>query len=612
MYYKSEHFLVCGLGNLGQHCVKILHKFGVSIIVIAHNEELNIPEINDIIHIIDNLIIGDCRNPDILKQAKIKQCRAALLVTSDEQVNIETAFVINDIDSEIRLVINSSQTNINQNIKKKLNNCVAYNPNELPVEAIATRALGDENRGFIQLRKERLVVLKDKIDVEHKWCGSYLRNINTKNRIVLSHIQDKKAIPTAFYEWKDNARIGAGDEVAYIQIKTGLTDLLTKEVHPPKKQRRRSQKFLFKMKLSWNWKQLVEEVYVFLEWIKESIPEQLSKRMIWVLFLSWFILFIIGVAYLAFREQKPLWNSMYSTFVMLLGAYDGVFVDHDAKKIWIRLMNAFYMLAGLSFIGVMNAWLTQWWLNEKFDLLAANPIPKKDHIVIVGLGYQIGRPVAMFLHNKLHQSVVAVSRPVQESSVATQVQIVVGDSINTHKVLGDLPKALAIANINTAKGIVIITDDEKLNLEIGLMAIHEKNPNSTLIIRTLDTSFSNKIKTLFSTDKVKFLCVNDIAAKVFVATAFEKNVLNLLWLNDQMVLVTEYKVKPNDTFNARFLYEIINEYKIVPISYKKDQGNTKLMPLDNIKLKVGDCLVFLTTIESLIKIDQVQKNLEWD
>jgi len=30
----NDHFLVCGLGSMGQHCVKLLKEFGVTVVAI--------------------------------------------------------------------------------------------------------------------------------------------------------------------------------------------------------------------------------------------------------------------------------------------------------------------------------------------------------------------------------------------------------------------------------------------------------------------------------------------------------------------------------------------------------------------------------------------------
>ena len=63
-----DQFLVCGLGSLGQHCVVALKEFGIKVTAIA----LTAPttwEISQIPDLLDQLIIGDCREQKILEQA---------------------------------------------------------------------------------------------------------------------------------------------------------------------------------------------------------------------------------------------------------------------------------------------------------------------------------------------------------------------------------------------------------------------------------------------------------------------------------------------------------------------------------------------------------------
>lgn len=89
---SSEFILVCGLGGLGQQCVRYLKEFGVKVIAIeeAPGTTWDMPELPTLL---DELVIGDCRQLEVLQRAKITQCRAILLVTSSETVNVQAAFV---------------------------------------------------------------------------------------------------------------------------------------------------------------------------------------------------------------------------------------------------------------------------------------------------------------------------------------------------------------------------------------------------------------------------------------------------------------------------------------------------------------------------------------
>ena len=55
-------------------------------------------EIPNLADLLSDLIVGDCRQNSVLEQAKIEQCRAALLVTSSERVNAETALAVRQLN----------------------------------------------------------------------------------------------------------------------------------------------------------------------------------------------------------------------------------------------------------------------------------------------------------------------------------------------------------------------------------------------------------------------------------------------------------------------------------------------------------------------------------
>lgn len=102
----TDHFLVCGLGSLGQHCVYALKQFAVSVTAIEQIEprQWEIPHLPSCL---TDLILGDCRDAETLQAAKIDQCRAILIVTSNERINAETAVAARSLFPHVRLVIRS-------------------------------------------------------------------------------------------------------------------------------------------------------------------------------------------------------------------------------------------------------------------------------------------------------------------------------------------------------------------------------------------------------------------------------------------------------------------------------------------------------------------------
>jgi len=67
---QRDQILVCGLGSLGQHCVANLKTFGVQVnaIELQPSDRWEMASLPDLI---DHLVIGDCRQSDVLAQAGV-------------------------------------------------------------------------------------------------------------------------------------------------------------------------------------------------------------------------------------------------------------------------------------------------------------------------------------------------------------------------------------------------------------------------------------------------------------------------------------------------------------------------------------------------------------
>lgn len=583
---QGSLFLVCGLGSLGQYCVAVLKEFGVPVGAI-NKAQLSSWEVTDLPGLLEYLVIGDCRQPHILQQAKIEQCQAVLLVTSDERVNIEAAFAVRLLNPQVRLIVRSAKQNLSELLAQGLGNFIAFEATQLPAPAFAIAALGSEIRGFINLDNHLVRVVKCPIPLNHPWCDRRLiHELNSPTRRVLTHIPHSTPLPTEFYQWEPDARIRAGDIVAYIEVTEGLADLSQKPVANPKP---KFGQFRQRIRKSLAWSNLQRKLIQL--WQSTAQPQRVA-----IICGTTVLAFWIGSTLLIKlnHPEASMLGAFYATAVMLLGAYNDVFASlnpKDTTPMWLRLLNVALILAGTAFVGVLYALLTENLLAAKFQLpIRRPPIPQKDHVVLIGLG-RVGRRVAAFLQ-QLKQPLVGVSTMVLEPGILPQMPLVVGD----------LTHVLAKVNLSTAKSVVVATDDEMANLEIGLMA-HAVNPNSALVIRTFDPLFSENLARLLPYAKV--LCAYSIAAEAFAAAAFGENILNLLRLNEQTILVTEYKIQAGDTLNGLLLAEIAYGYGVVPILYQKHtQEPAKLMPSDDIRLELSDRLVVLATIDTLQQVER--------
>lgn len=573
-------FLVCGLGNLGQHCVSILKEFGVKVnaIEISQTQRCEIPDIPDLI---DKLVIGDCRQTKILEQAQINQCRAILIVSSDERINIAAAFAARSLNRDIRLVVRSSQDNLNELLRESLGNFVAFEATQLSANSFAIAALGCETKGFFTLENNMLRIMGISINSGHRWHNcKHLHEINSNHRRILSHNRAGEPLPQTFYQWESDAPILSGDTITYIEATENIVSVPERS---PKNHQKSWQLITTIKKI--NLRQILTQL-----WAKSSQTQRVVLASCFVMVS----LFLLGTTLYKLQYPQISWQEALNvSLVLSLGGYDELFGGLELPfpvSWWLQLFSISLTVAGTVFVGILYAVMTERVLAARFQFSRRRPtLPKADHVVLIGLG-RVGKLVAQLLQ-ELKQPVVGVHTHDLEFGILPQMPLVISNSKD----------ALNRVNINTAKSVVVVTDDEVTNLEIALRA-RVTNPQANLVIRTFDPRFSENVGQMLPYARV--LGVYALAAEAFVAAAFGENIINLFRLNDQTTLVTEYQIEANDTLNGLLLAEIAYGYEVVPILHAKArQRKHSFMPSDDIRLTVGDRLIVLATIEGLQRVE---------
>jgi Trk K+ transport system NAD-binding subunit len=602
-----DQILVCGLGSLGQHCVANLKTFGVQVNAI----DLRMPDRWEIEHLrerITSLVIGDCRQSDILVQAGVQQCRAALLVTTDERVNLEAALSARVLNPDIRLVVRSEKQNLNNLLEQQLTNFIAFEPTQLAAPAFALEALGDEMIGFFKVDNHPFRVVKRTITPKHDWCDRRkVYELINRDRRVLRHIRAADVSTVAamqerpadglysasaqFYTWRPNDIIRAGDILVTVEADSvGATLSGLKARYSRRAPKPGAVQHLWQRLTAWPGWHPQQAIARF--W-QASYHHQI-RRVALICGITVVILCLVGSGLMVFTGTAPsLADAFYATVVLLLGGYGDVFGGvslPDPIPWWLRLFSLSLTLAGTAFIGVLYALLTEKLLSLRFEFLAKRPpIPDKGHVVVIWLG-RVGRQVVEMLQD-LQQPVLGITSQTLESDTLPQMPLI----------SGPIRDGLDKANLATAKSVVAVSDDEIQNLEMGLMA-YRSNPQSRLIIRTYDQLFTDKVAQLFPYAQV--LCASALSAEAFAGAAFGENVMGLFRLYHQTVLVTQYRVEAEDTLQGRLLGEIAYGYGVVPLWHQPSGQPPRPMPSDDIQLQTGDRLVVLSTIRGLRRVEQ--------
>ncbi len=604
-HVKLERFLVCGLGSLGQHCVAILKEYGAIVFAIDEVQPRHW-EIPNVLSLLEALVIGDCCMSEILEQAQIRQCRSVLFVTSSERVNTEAALAARLLNPQIRLVVRSDKERLNHLLSQNLGNFAAFEPNQLSASAFALAALGADTLGYFNLEGKFFRVVKHEIQPDDRWCDRrQVQSLNSSHRRVLSHTSASLHLPKEFYQWKPEAVVEAGDTLVYVEMTDTLISYpqqpvtaVLRALKPTKAVLRAPRWFWYglirgriRRKLKQQWHKFWHSIYR-----SQNRIQQIAT----IYGITVFILWLLGVVLFSlYYPEIGIQEALYAPAVLLLGGYGDLFGSikftsqpEPALNMpwWLRLFSFGLTLSGSAFVGVLYALITDTLLGARFQFFTKRPpIPKQDHVVLIGLS-AVGQRVATLLQ-ELKQPLVGINRIAIEPGTLPQVPLIIGRIVN----------ALTKANLARAKTIIVTMDDDMENLEIGLVA-HAANPTTSLVIQTYDRHFSDNVARLFPYAPV--LCGVALSAEVFAAAAYGENVLSLFRFLNQTVLVAEYKIEAGDTLNGLILAEIAYGYGVVPILYQKNaRESPTFMPSDNIRLIVGDRLIVLATSHSHRRIE---------
>ncbi|MGG6297563.1 NAD-binding protein [Leptolyngbya sp. AN02str] len=587
-----SHFLVCGLGRLGYYCVTSLKEFSVLVSAIDIRAP-NPVDAEALLRQLESFWEGDCRQAVYLEQTQIQRYRAVMLVTSDERVNIEAAFAVRSLNPHVRLVVRSAKESLNELLSKQLGNFVAFEATQLPTHAFAIAALGNENQGFIDLDGHLLRVVQQTVTPQHRWCDRrFLHELNTTMTRMLSHRAGGTTTAMEVFNWDPNARVRMGDTLTYVELSDRLNQPMVRtEAAAPGSEPSPYSKSM--------WQRVQSAVtplrmHRWLQHLWHATEQQQTKRVALVVGVLIVLLLLVGTVVLHFAIPNTTFaDSLYMSAMLLLDSYDALLSltgDRDTIPGWLQVLHVCFALAGTASIGVLYALLTESLLAAKFQLpQKRQPLPKADHIVVVGLG-RVGKRVASFLES-LQEEVVGVHSDMLEAGVLPQLPIVIGNPT----------VAIAKVNLSTARGIVLCTEDEIDNLELAMMA-NSINPNLRVVIRTYDPRFSQNMDRVMPFANV--LCAYELAAEAFVAAAFGENVLSLFRLNEQTIIVTEYFIEQGDTLNGLLLSEVAYGYRVVPLLHSRKDDNVRLMPSDDVRLHQGDRMVVLASSEGLQRIER--------
>ncbi len=576
----ARAILVCGLGRLGQHVVASLKEFGLPL----YGLDLRTPDDSDVPELramLDSFAIGDCRLASHLQKAGVETCRAIVIATGDERVNVTAALAARSVSANVRIVLRSDKRNLNELLQRHLGNFVAFDPTLLSAPAFALGALGGETLGIVRLDREIARVHRVTVTGDHPWLGRRPHQLNTSYRRVLT-THPAGCMPWAgFHAFPSDEPLGVDDVVTCVELGAHSPHSAPRSAevgsalptHSFGTGERRNGRSLGRL---WRQAPQIARVAMFCSAVLCALG--------------------LGViaSYKMIYPDVGFHDAANVAVVLLLGGYDNLFGQLKLPfpiPVWLHAFSVLVSVSGTVGIGVVYAFLTERVLSVRFPFfLHRARLPRNDHVVLVGLS-ALGIEIAKILSGLKH-SVVAIGEQTPDPSVTASIPCILGGAVDS----------LSRARIASARSALLLTDDDVTNLEAAL-SVRAANPACALVIRTDDARLRESVAHMVP--GARPLGVLALAAQAFAAAALGENVHELLQVDGRTLLVTEYRVQAGDTLNAKLVSDVAYGFGVLPLLLRRHEtAAVEWLAPDDTRLRVHDTLVVLAAVEGLRNIEQ--------
>jgi Trk K+ transport system NAD-binding subunit len=225
----ADHIVLVGLGNVGTRVLRYLTDLGIDVVAIDRAPDARGAQVAEQLGV--PLIIGDASREETLRAASIDKCKALLVVSTDDAVNLQAALHARAVRPDIRVVLRLFDDDFAHRVQDAFNINISRSVSRLCAPAFAAAMLEREVLATIPVDRHALLVAAVKVLPGSELDGAPLGDADRPGsaRVI--------AMSEAGSEWvdwtADHRRVlSAGDEVVVVARRAGLRQLVEQATPP--------------------------------------------------------------------------------------------------------------------------------------------------------------------------------------------------------------------------------------------------------------------------------------------------------------------------------------------------------------------------------------------
>ncbi len=268
---------------------------------------------------------------------------------------------------------------------------------------------------------------------------------------------------------------------------------------------------------------------------------------------------------------------------------------------WLRLWGVAMMFAGVATTAIVVAFVADVLLSRRMSHSASRQKIRHlhRHVVVVGLG-SFGIRVASVLKAAGHDvAVIERNEDNRYLSAAAELEVPV--------IFGDatLRQTLQAARIDDARAIAVLTQDDMVNIETGIVLremlgpralpdIHR--PDLPIVLRIYDRRLGAAVGHRFGFEYVRSTV--DLATPWFIGAAMGLDVLGTFSVGQRSFMVGGVRVRAGSELDGLRMFELSTQTRVIAIT--RDGSPVRLHPRRETQLAAGDTAYLVGPYRELI------------
>jgi Trk K+ transport system NAD-binding subunit len=566
----AGHIVVFGIHGVARRIVKQLSTTGRQIVVVdpdAAQEERDELERWDA-----EYLAGSGQSIDILRAARVSEALAVVCATDEDVVNIEIALLVREMSSTVRVVVQMGNASVARALEPLAKPGGVFDVAELATTSFVEAVLGRTTHVLTLAGQEFLVSSFSSTQ------GGTFRSIwGDMTPVALTPADGS---PTISCPSRD-ARVSVGDLVTLLGTKQefaaiGLTPTQSEATASDRHWRRRAREVL------------------------AAVNDGLD-RPFRIAFAVLVVLSVVSVLVLANHYRGPngetmsVLDAVYFTSETIATVGFGDFYFRDQLP-WLRIWGIIITLMGATLIAVATALLTNTLVTRSLaqSLGRQRLTGMSGHIVIVGLG-EVGSRVALRLHESGYEVAIVDSGQGQRfmpQMEAAGMPVLIGDPT--------MRETQMAAGVHRASGVATLTNDDLVNIEIGLavrgLIGHRSIP---IALRIFGRNLARVLGTVSDTWKPRSIA--ELAAPWFIGAALGMEVVGTFYVGASPYMAARLRIRQGSGFDGIRVDDFRVHTRVAAIQ-RASTGTLEFPPGRDTHLKAGDVAYVVGHYEDLFEV----------